>query len=100
MSTAAPGRHRTGPAPELVKVRLSGDLPALDALTAILASYPAVEILTGLDGPYPNRREPGHRVYLAVRVPPYAARQGGAAHSHQAIRRPAATPSSTRQIPS
>jgi len=84
----------------MVKLRLSGEQPALDMLTAILADCPTVEILTGPDGPYRNRREPGHRIYLTVRAHLDANGPGGAAHSHQAIRRPAATPSSRRQDPS
>ena len=99
MSAAAPGRHRAGALPGMVKVRLSGEQHALYALAAMLAANPAVEILAGPDGPYRNRREPGYRVYLTVRVPPHDTDQGGAAHSQQAIRRPAATPSSRRQIP-
>jgi hypothetical protein len=83
----------------VVKVRLSGERPGTDALIAVLASNPAVEIVTGPDGPYPNRREPGERVYLTVRIPPYAVKQGGAAHSRQAIRCPAATHASRRQLP-
>jgi hypothetical protein len=47
------------PAPGVVHVRLSG-LPAdADALAAVLASVPAVQILSGPDGPYPSRRQPG-----------------------------------------
>ena len=53
----------------MVKVRLSGDLPAVAALAALLASSPAAELLTGPDGPYPNRRDAGERVYLTVRIP-------------------------------
>ncbi len=52
----------------MVKVRLSGDLPTLAALAALLASHPAADIFTGPDGPYLNRREPGSRIYLTVRV--------------------------------
>ena len=86
MSTPA-GRHRAGALPGMVKIRLSGELPAVDTLTAILASCPAVDLLTGPDGPYRNHRDPGHRVYLTVRVPADTAEQGGAGHSHTAIRR-------------
>jgi len=53
----------------VVKVRFSGDLPALAALAVLLASHPAADILTGPDGPYLNRREPGSRIYMTVRVP-------------------------------
>ena len=81
MSTA-PGRHRAGALPGAIKVRLSGEQPGLDALTGMLASAPAVEIVTGPDGPYPNRREPGGRVYLTVRIgPPPLLLQGGPAHA-------------------
>jgi hypothetical protein len=56
------------PASGLVAVRLSG-LPAdVGALAAVLAGIPAVQILTGPDGPYPNRRSPGHRLYLTLRL--------------------------------
>jgi len=58
----------------VVKVRLSGDLPAIAALAALLASSAAAELLTGPDGPYLNRRAAGERVYLTVRIltPPSA----------------------------
>ena len=61
------------PAPGVVQVRLSG-LPAdADALAAVLAGIPAVQILSGPDGPYPNRRQPGHRLYLTLRLTPATA---------------------------
>jgi hypothetical protein len=65
----APGSPQARQVPGVVKVRLSGDLPALAVLAALLASHPAVELLTGPDGPRANRREPGSRVYLTVHVP-------------------------------
>ena len=83
----------------MVKVRLSGDLPALAALAALLASHPAADILTGPDGPRANRREPGSRIYLTVRVPvPGQAR--GLAHHRQAIRQPPLTRLARRALPS
>ena len=58
------------PAPGVVQVRLSG-LPAdAGALAAVLAGIPQVQILSGPDGPYLNRRQPGHRLYLTVRLTP------------------------------
>jgi hypothetical protein len=58
------GRLGTG----VVQVRLTG-LPAdAGTLAGVLASVPAVRILTGPDGPYPNRRPPGHRLYLTVQL--------------------------------
>jgi hypothetical protein len=74
----------------VVKVCLSGNRDGINAVTVILAASPSIEISTGPDGPYPNRREPGGRTYLIIRVRPDAVTTGGAAHSHQAIRRPAA----------
>ena len=66
------------PAPGVIQVRLSG-LPAdAEALAAVLASIPAVQILTGPDGPCLSRRKPGHRLCLTVqiapRVPPHPPR--------------------------
>ena len=52
----------------VVQVRLSGHPAGTTALAAALASIPAVQILTGPDGPYPNRRQPGHRLYLTVQI--------------------------------
>lgn len=56
---------------EVIKVRLSGDLPgitqALHVLEASAAS--AGGRLDGQTAPYPNRRESGYRVYLALRLP-------------------------------
>ena len=54
--------------PGVVRVRLSGQSGAPEDLAALLAGCPGAEILTGPDGPYPNRRQPGHRLYLTVRL--------------------------------
>ena len=56
------------PAPGVVHVRLTGVPADAAALAAVLAATPAVQILTGPDGPYPSRRQPGHRLYLTVRL--------------------------------
>ena len=56
------------PAPGVVHVRLTGVLADAEALAAVLAGIPGVQILTGPDGPYPSRRQPGHRLYLTVRL--------------------------------
>jgi hypothetical protein len=56
------------PAPGVVIVRLMGAAADCDALAAILARQKVIEILTGPDGPYPNRRQPGSRLYLTVRL--------------------------------
>ena len=68
------------------------------ALIEALSSTPGVEILTGPDGPYPNHRDAGERMYLTVRLSRQDTDVRRAAHSHQAIRRPAAP--SRRQLPS
>jgi len=62
------GQDRT--AHGVVQVRLSGHRADADALAAVLAGVPAVRILSGPDGPYPSRRQPGHRLYLTVRLTP------------------------------
>ncbi len=69
MSTA-PCSRPPRQAPGVVKVRLAGALPDLAALTGLLAAVPFIEILTGPDGPYPNRRDAGERVYLTARIHP------------------------------
>ena len=56
------------PAPGVVHVRLTGVPADADALAAVLAGSPGVQILTGPDGPYPSRHRPGHRLYLTVRL--------------------------------
>ena len=53
----------------MVRVRLSGLPGGAEAVAALLAACPGVEVLTGPDGPYPNRRQPGHRLYLTVSSP-------------------------------
>jgi hypothetical protein len=56
-----------GLAPGVIKVRLSGALPDIEVLTAILRQQDAIEVLEA-SSPYPNRRDPGVRVYLTVWV--------------------------------
>lgn len=76
----------------VVKVRLSGDLPGISqAIAALGAAVASVGgYADGVTSPYPNRREPGYRVYLALRFPPEVKTGCGAAHRHQAIDCPAA----------
>jgi hypothetical protein len=54
-------------APGVVKVRLSGDASCAALLAAIIGASPAVDVIEQ-SAPYPNRRDPGERVYLTVRV--------------------------------
>ena len=58
-----------GQAPGIVKVRLSGAPADVDMLATLLADYAG----SGLDvlersAPYPNRRDPGVRVYLTLQI--------------------------------
>ena len=81
---------------KVIKVRLSGELPGItQALIALSAAVEATGGRTeGLTNPYPNRREPGYRVYLALRLPlEENDKSCGAAHRRQAIDRPAAAQS-------
>ena len=59
-----------GPAPEVVKVRLSGERAGIETVLAVLAA--ACEVLDR-SGPRPNRYDPGQRVYLTVRTGPVPA---------------------------
>ena len=64
MVTAAAGQ-----APGVVKVRLSGAPADVEMLAQMLADYAG----SGLDvlersAPYPNRRDPGVRVYLTLQI--------------------------------
>ncbi len=60
-------------APGVVQVRLTGDQDDGAAVAGVLAAVPGLEVLSGPDGPYPNRRQPGHRFYLTVRLIPATA---------------------------
>ena len=68
-------REMAGAAPGVVKVRLSGapaDVAAMQETFALLARGRAplpygIEVLDQ-SAPYPNRRDPGERVYLTLRI--------------------------------
>jgi hypothetical protein len=66
--TASPA----GLAPGVLRLRVSGAGADIDALAGLLAGLPAVQVLDR-SAPYPNRRDPGERVYLTVQVSPPAA---------------------------
>jgi hypothetical protein len=75
---------------KLVKVRLSGDTAALGAALAMLVS--AVQgggaEIAEQSALYPNRKDPGCRVYLTLVVPDSnGTGQPGAAHRRPAIRK-------------
>jgi hypothetical protein len=54
-----------------VEVRLTGDAPAIDSALRVLRDAARGEgfEVSPPSRPYPNRREPGYRVYLALRLP-------------------------------
>jgi uncharacterized protein (DUF2126 family) len=83
---------------DYVKVRLLGILPGISAAVRVLAA--AAEAggfeVAEVSQPYPNRRDPGFRLYATLRFPAEdetTEDQRGATHRRQAIRRPAAIPS-------
>jgi len=85
---------------KLVKVRLSGDTTSLGIVLGLLvsAAQDGGAEIAEQSALYPNRRDPGCRVYLTLVLPPEEeSRSRGAAHSRQAIRRPAAP--SRRHLP-
>jgi hypothetical protein len=49
----------------VVKVRLAGSADDIESVAALLAEHAAV---IERSAPYPNRRDPGVRVYLTVQV--------------------------------
>ena len=62
-------RQQAGQAPGVVKVRLAGAAADVELLATLLADYAG----SGLDvidrsAPYPNRRDPGVRVYLTLHI--------------------------------
>jgi hypothetical protein len=59
-----------GPAPEVVKVRLSGERAGIETVLTVLAA--ACEVLER-SRPRPNRYDPGQRLYLTVRTGPVLA---------------------------
>lgn len=86
-----------------VTVRLSGILPGVSAAVRVLTAAAETEgfEVAGVSRPYPNRRDPGFRLYVTLRFPAAAGTaedQRGTAHHRQAIRRPADAPS-RRQLP-
>jgi hypothetical protein len=81
------------PGPAAVKVRVSADLPGIASAPRALhdAAQAGGFEIADQTRPYPNRREPGFRVYVTLRFPPQDPSEScGAAHNRQAIRRPAA----------
>jgi hypothetical protein len=58
---------QAGQARGVVKIRLSGAAGDVEVLAGVLGSSPAAEVIDR-SAPYPNRRDPGERVYLTVRI--------------------------------
>lgn len=58
-----------GQAPGIVKVRLAGTAADVELLATLLADYAGSGIdVLDRSGPYPNRRDPGVRVYLTLQT--------------------------------
>jgi hypothetical protein len=95
----APNPRATARVPrvmKVIKVRLSVDMPGITQALRVLgtALEAAGGYADGLISAYWNHREPGYRVYLALRLPSEEnAKSRGAAHRRQAIDRPAAAQS-------
>jgi len=88
---------------DYVKVRLLGILPGISAAVRVLTAAAEAEgfEVAEVSQPYPNRRDPGFRLYATLRFPAddeTTEDQRGATHSRQAIRRPAA-PNQRRHLP-
>jgi hypothetical protein len=88
---------------DYVRVRLLGILPGISAAVRVLTAAAEAEgfEVAEVSQPYPNRRDPGFRLYVTLRFPDTAETtdcQRGAAHHRQAIRRPADAPS-RRHLP-
>ena len=64
-------RQQAGQAPGIVKVRLSGAAGDVAMVAALLTGNDGRGIdVIEQSAPYPNRRDPGERVYLTVRIGP------------------------------
>ena len=64
-------RQQAGQAPGIVKIRLSGAAGDVAMVAALLTDYDGCGIdVIEQSAPYPNRRDPGERVYLTVRIGP------------------------------
>jgi hypothetical protein len=78
---------------DYVKVRLLGILPGISAAVRVLTAAAEGSEVAEVSRAYPNRQDPGFRLYATLRFPAGDETpddQRGAAHSRQAIRRPAA----------
>lgn len=64
-------RQQAGQAAGVVKIRLSGATGDVAMVAALLTGYDGCGIdVIEQSAPYPNRRDPGERVYLTVRIGP------------------------------
>ena len=85
---------------DYAKVRLLGTLPGVSAAVRVLTAAAETEgfEIAEVSQAYPNRRDPGFRLYVMLRFPTDEDTDPGrAAHRRQAIRRPAAP--SRRHLP-
>jgi len=64
-------RQQAGQAPGIAKIRPSGAARNVAMVAALLTGYDGCGIdVIGQSAAYPNRRDPGERVYLTVRIGP------------------------------
>jgi uncharacterized protein (DUF2126 family) len=80
---------------DYVKVRLLGILPGVSAAVRVLTAAAEAEgfEVAEVSPAYPNRRDPGFRLYVTLRFPASEDTEPcRATHRRQAIRRPAAPP--------
>ncbi len=59
--------RQAGQARGVVKIRPSGAAGDVEVLADVLSASPAAEVIDR-SAPYPNRRDPGERVYLTLRI--------------------------------
>jgi hypothetical protein len=57
-----------GPAPGVVKIRLSGAPSDITAMASLLGCLAGGTGLIDISAPYPNRRDAGARLYLTIRL--------------------------------
>jgi len=82
---------------DYVKVRLLGILPGVSAAVRVLTAAAEAEgfEVAEVSQAYPNRRDPGFRLYVTLRFPTSEDTRSSAGRrtAAKAIRRPAANPS-------
>ena len=67
MSGSGPVSREAGLAPGVVRVRVSGAAGDVDVVAAVFGGADGIEVVE-TSARYPNRRDPGERLYLTVRL--------------------------------